>query len=191
MAISAGEMTLWGEEFAGMINNKGRFDGEGDLTTYKDHGFGFSLGMDAGSARNGWYGGALTYYSSDVIETLPRKSKTNVQWYMLTGYTDWHGNHVFFDTKLDVGYGNLDGKRTLVIGTVAGRRRQARQSAGRAGRYHRPVPELRRHRPHPAYQPGRHELREEGYTEAGGGDGLDLQVAPYYATSVRPSWAWM
>ena len=24
-----GEMTLWGEEFAGMINNKGRFDAEG------------------------------------------------------------------------------------------------------------------------------------------------------------------
>ena len=70
-----GEMTLWGEEFAGMINNKGRFDGEGDLTTYKDHGFGFSLGMDAGSARDGWYGGALTFYSSDVIETLPRQAR--------------------------------------------------------------------------------------------------------------------
>ena len=67
-------MTLWGEEFAGMINNKGRYDGEGDLTNYKDHGFGFSLGMDAGSARDGWYGGALTFYSSDVIETLPRQS---------------------------------------------------------------------------------------------------------------------
>ena len=111
-----GEMTLWGEEFAGMINNKGRYDGEGDLTTYQDHGFGFSLGMDAGSARAGWYGGALTFYASDVIETLPRKSQTNLQWYMLTGYTDWRGNHVFLDTKLDVGYGNLDGKRSLVIG---------------------------------------------------------------------------
>ena len=28
-------------------------------------------------------------------------------------------------------------------------------------------------------------MREEGYTEAGGGDGLDLQVAPYYANSLR------
>ena len=26
--------------------------------------------------------------------------------------------------------------------------------------------------------------REEGYTESGGGDGLDLQVAPYYANSL-------
>ena len=29
--------------------------------------------------------------------------------------------------------------------------------------------------------------REEGYTETGGGDGLDLQVAPYYANSLRGS----
>ena len=28
-------------------------------------------------------------------------------------------------------------------------------------------------------------MREEGYTETGGGDGLDLQVAPYYANSLR------
>jgi hypothetical protein len=28
-------------------------------------------------------------------------------------------------------------------------------------------------------------MREEGYTENGGGDGLDLQVAPYYANSLR------
>ena len=133
-----GEMTLWGEEFAGMINNKGRFDGEGDLTTYKDHGFGFSLGMDAGSARGGWYGGALTFYSSDVIETLPRQSKTNLQWYMLTGYTDWRGKHVFFDTKLDVGYGNLDGKRSLHHRRPGPHRRgQARRPAGRPGRHHR------------------------------------------------------
>ena len=30
-------------------------------------------------------------------------------------------------------------------------------------------------------------MREEGYTETGGGDGLDLQVAPYYANSLRGS----
>jgi hypothetical protein len=28
-------------------------------------------------------------------------------------------------------------------------------------------------------------LREEGYTETGGGDGLDLRVEPYYASSIR------
>ena len=28
-------------------------------------------------------------------------------------------------------------------------------------------------------------MREEGYTEASGGDGFDLQVAPYYANSLR------
>ena len=181
-----GEMTLWGEEFAGMINNKGRFDGEGDLTTFKDHGFGFSLGMDAGSARSGWYGGALTFYSSDVIETLPRQSKTNLQWYMLTGYTDWHGKHVFFDTKLDVGYGNLDGKRSMIIGT-ANRTAEGKRASllgalgGTTGLFFN-VGDVQ-FIPHISLDGM--SMREEGYTEAGGGDGFNLQVAPYYANSLR------
>jgi hypothetical protein len=181
-----GEMTLWGEEFAGMINNKGRFDAEGDLTNYKDHGFGFSLGMDAGSSRGGWYGGALTFYSSDIIETLPRQSKTNLEWYMLTGYTDWHGGHVFLDTKLDVAYGSLDGKRTLAIGNqfrVAEGKRAGLLGAlgGTAG--------LSLNYggfqiiPHIALDGMT--MREEGYSESGGGDGFDLEVAPYYANSAR------
>ncbi len=181
-----GEMTLWGEEFAGMINNKGRYDGEGDLTNYKDHGFGFSLGVDAGSARSGWYGGALTFYSSDVIETLPRQSKTNLQWYVLTGYTDWHGSHVFFDTKLDVGYGNLDGQRSLIIGSV-GRVAESKRASllgalgGTTGLFlnYGGVDLI----PHISLDGLT--MREEGYTEAGGGDGLNLQVAPYYANSLR------
>jgi hypothetical protein len=185
-AAGTGEMTLWGEEFAGMINNKGRFDGEGDLTTFKDHGFGFSLGMDAGSARSGWYGGALTFYSSDVIETLPRQSKTNLQWYMLTGYTDWHGNHVFFDTKLDVGYGNLDGQRSLIIGNV-GRVAEGKRASllgalgGTTGVFLKYAGiDLTPHISLDGLT-----MREEGYTEAGGGDGFNLQVAPYYANSLR------
>ena len=181
-----GEMTLWGEEFAGMINNKGRFDGEGDLTTFKDHGFGFSLGVDAGSSRSGWYGGALTFYSGDVIETLPRQSKTNLQWYMLTGYTDWHGKHVFFDTKLDVGYGNLDGQRSLSIGNVNRIAEGKRASllgalGGTTGLFLNYAGiDLTPHISLDALT-----MREEGYTEAGGGDGLNLQVAPYYASSLR------
>jgi hypothetical protein len=181
-----GEMTLWGEEFAGMINNKGRFDGEGDLTTFKDHGFGFSLGMDAGSSRSGWYGGALTFYSSDVIETLPRQSKTNLQWYMLTGYTDWHGKHVFFDTKLDVGYGNLDGQRSMIIGTVdrvaEGKRASLLGALGGTTGLFLNYGGID-FTPHVSLDALT--MREEGYTESGGGDGLNLQVAPYYASSLR------
>ncbi len=181
-----GEMTLWGEEFAGMVNNKGRYDGEGDLTVYKDHGFGFSLGIDAGSARGGWYGGALTFYSSDVIQTLPRQSKTNLQWYMLTAYSDWHGRHVFFDTKFDLGYGNLDGQRSLFIGNQ-GRVAQGKRASllgslgGTTGLFmnYGGVDVI----PHVSLDGMT--MREEGYTETGGGDGFNLQVAPYYATSLR------
>ncbi len=73
-------------------------DANGTLTNYKDHGFGFALGVDSGSARGGWYGGALSIYRGDVSETLPRDSLTHEHWYMLTGYTDWRGKHVFLDT---------------------------------------------------------------------------------------------
>ncbi|HWC62732.1 MAG TPA: autotransporter domain-containing protein [Rhizomicrobium sp.] len=185
-ANTDGEMTLWGEEFSGMINNKGRFDAEGDLTAYKDHGFGFSLGMDAGSPRGGWFGGALTFYSSDVIETLPRQSKTNLEWYMLSGYTAWRGQHVFLDTKIDLGYGKLDGHRTLGVGNqlrIAEGKRAALLGAlgGTTGIFlnyggfaitpHISLDGMA--------------MREEGFTEAGGGDGFDLDVAPYYANSAR------
>ena len=61
MPISRASSRCGPSEFVGNINNKGRNDANGTLTNYKDHGFGFSLGMDAGSARGGWYGGALSY----------------------------------------------------------------------------------------------------------------------------------
>ena len=48
-ANQPGDTTLWGEEFTGQINNKGRVSADGTLTDYKDHGFGFTLGMDGGS----------------------------------------------------------------------------------------------------------------------------------------------
>ena len=54
-----------------------------------------------GSPRNGWYGGAFTFYTGDVTQQLPRATRTNTQWYMLTGYTDWRGKHVFLDTQLE------------------------------------------------------------------------------------------
>ena len=50
-ANQPGELTLWGEEFVGNINNKGRIDADGTLTTYKDHGFGFAAGPGCAARR--------------------------------------------------------------------------------------------------------------------------------------------
>ncbi|MES2295188.1 MAG: autotransporter outer membrane beta-barrel domain-containing protein [Pseudomonadota bacterium] len=187
-ADQPGELTLWAEEFAGNINNKGRNDANGTLTNYKDHGFGFALGMDSGSARGGWYGGAISYYSGDVSETLPRSSLTHEQWYMLTGYSDWRGKHVFLDTTGSVAYGSFNGNRSLVVGDQArdavGKRAGLLGAAGATGGvflkygFLDVLPHI-----------GLDGLatREEGYTESGGGDGLNLQVAPYYANSLRGS----
>jgi hypothetical protein len=187
-ADQPGELTLWSEEFIGNINNKGRNDANGTLTNYKDHGFGFSLGMDFGSARGGWYGGAISYYSGDVSQTLPHNSLTHEQWYMLTGYSDWRGKHVFLDTTGSLAYGSFDGTRSLAVGDVSrsavGKRAGLLASAGATGGvfYKFGFLDIL---PHIALDGLT--TREEGYTETGGGEGLDLQVAPYYANSLRGS----
>jgi hypothetical protein len=185
---TAGDLTLWSTEFVGNINNKGRVDADGTLTDYKDHGFGFAVGLDAGSPQGGWYGGALSVYSGDVSETLPRASLTHEFWYMLTGYTDWRGKHVFLDTTGTVGYGSLDGNRDLIVGNQA-RDAQGKRAAlmGALGAttgvffnfgFMNIVPHIAL---------DGLASREEGYTENGGGDGLDLQIAPTYANSLRGS----
>lgn len=181
-----GEMTLWSTEFVGNINNKGRLDASGELTNYKDHGFGFAVGLDAGSAQDGWYGGALSLYSGDVSETLPRNSLTHEMWYMFTGYTNWRGKHIFLDTTATVGYATLTGNRRLDVGNqirdAVGKRAALLGALGATtGAFfnfggftltpHLSLDGL--------------SSREEGYTETGGGDGMDLQVAPYYANSLR------
>jgi hypothetical protein len=187
-ADQPGELTLWSEEFVGNINNKGRADANGTLTNYKDHGFGFSLGLDSGSARGGWFGGAISYYSGDVSQTLPHKSITHEQWYMLTGYSDWRGKHVFLDTTGSLAYGSFDGTRSLVAGdvsrTATGKRAALMGALGATGGvfYKYGFLDIL---PHIALDGLA--SREEGYTETGGGDGLDLQVAPYYANSLRGS----
>ena len=192
----AGEMTLWGEEFAANISNKGRVDADGSLTAYKDHGFGFAVGLDSGTPRGGWYGGAFSFYSGDVSETLPRASKTNTSWYMLTGYSDWRGKHVFLDTQLSLAYGNLTGHRDLVLCpggaatcvTATYAREASSKRAGLIGAAGATTGVLLNWSgiqvtPHIGLD--LMSLREEGYTETGGGDGMDLQVEPYYANSVR------
>ena len=181
-----GELTLWSAEFAGMINNKGRVDADGTLTDYKSHGWGFTMGMDAGSARGGWYGGAITYYSGDVSETLPRQSLTHEQWYLLTGYTDWRGKHVFLDTALNLSYASLLGNRGLNIGDqvrdAVGKRPALSGSGGvnMGAIFNYGALQLVPHFALDALM-----MREEGYSETSGGDGLNLQLAPYYSNSLR------
>jgi hypothetical protein len=181
-----GDTTLWGEEFTGQINNKGTVSSDGTLTSFKDRGFGFVLGLDGGSPRNGWYGGAFTFYSGDVVQTLPRATRTNTQWYMLTGYTDWRGKHLFFDTQLSAAYGAFDETRLLSVGglqRVANSKRPGAMAALGANTgmiLHYSGIEID---PHVSLDGMT--LREEGYQEADGGPGLNLDVAPYFASSLR------
>lgn len=185
-AKTAGDTTLWGEEFTGQINNKGRVSADGTLTSYKDHGFGFVLGLDGGSPRNGWYGGAFTFYSGDVSQQLPRATRTNTQWFMLTGYTDWRGKHVFLDTQISAAYGDFNETRSLNIGGLfreaTSKRPGAMVAAGaNAGTMlHYAGIEVD---PHVSLDGLT--LREEGYLESNGGPGLNLDVAPYFASSLR------
>ncbi len=75
-----GDITLWGQEFAEYIKDPGNTST--GQTGFKDHGFGFVLGLDGGEPRTGWYGGAFSFYSGDVVEPSPRDSHTNTLWYI-------------------------------------------------------------------------------------------------------------
>lgn len=181
-----GEMTLWAQEFTGQINNKGRVSAAGTLTSYKDHGFGFSLGLDAGSPRNGWYGGAFTFYTGDVTQQLPRDTRTNTQWYMLTGYSHWQGRKVFFDSQLSASYGQFNQTRGMNVSGVLRIAESKRAAAmGALGFKGGVMTNLAGFKLDPFISLDGMTLREEGYTETGGGPGLNLQVAPYFANSLR------
>jgi hypothetical protein len=182
----AGDTTLWGQEFTGQINNKGRTSADGTITAYKDHGFGFTLGVDAGSPRNGWYGGAFTFYSGDVVQDLPRATRTDTQWYMLTGYTDWRGKHVFFDSQISAAYGDFQQTRTISVGNVVriatSRRPGAMLALGGKGGM---VLNYGGFEVDPHVSLDGMTMREEGYQEANGGSGFNLDVAPYFSNSLR------
>ena len=182
----AGDTTLWGEEVTGQINNKGRTSADGTITAYKDHGFGFVLGVDAGSPRNGWYGGAFTFYSGDVVQDLPRATRTNTQWYMLTGYSDWRGRRVFLDTQLSAAYGDFEQTRSISVGnvfrTATSRRPGAMLALGGNGGV---TLNYGGFEIDPHVSLDGMTMREEGYQEADGGSGMNLDVAPSFASSLR------
>jgi hypothetical protein len=182
----AGDMTLWGEEFAGHISNKGQVTGSNTLSAYKDRGFGFVVGVDGGSPRNGWYGGAFTFYSGDIVQSLPRDTRTNTQWFMFTGYSDWRGRHLFLDAQISAAYGDFNETRFMDVGSVSRAASSKRPAAMLAlGANTGLILHYRGLEVDPHISLDGLTMREEGYSETGGGPGFDLQVAPYFANSLR------
>jgi outer membrane autotransporter protein len=183
-----GDVTLWAQEFGQRLSVPNKTAAAG----YNNSGFGIALGADGGSISSGRYGAAFTFYAGDTSEKYPRESKTTSEWYMLTGYTDWRGKGLFFDSQVSIGYGHLNGRRTLIIDDLSGKqliKRQAegkRSSAMAAGGFSTGFifssggTVLM-----PQFSMDALTLREEGYTESGGGAGMDLHVQPYYTNSVR------
>ncbi len=76
---------------------------------------------------------------------------------MLTGYTDWRGKGLFFDSNINVGYGDLSGHRFINIGGIsreASSKRGSEMAGG--GFHHRRDPRLWRHDDPAAIVGGRH-----------------------------------
>lgn len=177
-----GDDTLWGQEFAEFLDNKGNHD----LPGYENRGFGFALGGDGGDSIDGWYGGAFTFYTGGITQQAPQNTHTDTEWYMLTAYTDWRGKGLFLDTNINVGYGDLSGHRFINIGGISREADSKRGSEMAGGGFTTGVilvyggttilPQL---------SIDGLSLREEGYDEANGGPGLNLSVQPYYANSLR------
>ncbi len=184
-----GDLTMWTQEFVERLNQDNTVDGSG----YTDSGFGFVLGADEGDPADGRYGGAFTFYSGGMSGKAPLDDKTQSEWYMATGYTDWHGRGFFLDTQASVGYAHLDGTRTLDLGSfvrTATNTRPAEYLAGgaTAGLQYNVIGAAVM----PQISLDGLAMRQEGYTDrtAGAGqsqdeNGLDLHVEPSYAASAR------
>jgi len=200
-----GDMTVWGQEFVQMMKDPGTgaIDPNTGFKTspgYKDHGFGFSLGLDSGSPKYGWYGGAVTFYAGDVNE-LARDAHVNEQWYMLSLYSTWRGKGLFLDTKLDAAYGNIDGKRNILLAIPNGNGSAVNYYGREADNKHAGALISGSLVTGVSYGYGAMTLmpqvnldgllmREEGYTEKNPGtttvgDGFDLAVQQTYAKSLR------
>ncbi len=197
----SGDVTLWGQEFAEFASDPG--DPSAGKSGFKDHGFGFVLGIDGGDPKAGWYGGAFSFYSGDVVEALPRDSHSNTLWYMLTGYTDWRGKGLFLDTKVDVAYMTIEQKRFLSLtippSTTGGDPTSFLDEAdsrrpgltGSAGFTTGVILAYGATTFTPQLSVDGMTMREEGYTEShpsaspGNGKGFDLNVSSYYANSMR------
>ncbi len=179
--------TLWGQEFVQRLDN-----GTNNPNGFRDSGFGFALGADGGSPSSGRYGGAFTFFSGDVLEKTPAQVKTSTEWYMLSGYTNWRGKGLFFDSQITVGYGSLSGKRSvfvkdsngnLLLGRTAVNKRAS--LLGAAGFSTGAVMSMGTLVVMPQFSMDAMTMRENGYKETGGGNGVDLSVDPYYAKSLR------
>lgn len=212
-AKEEGELTLWGNQFGEYMATHGQdvagvpgvnesstctsACGAVNLSGFKDHGFGFSLGLDEGSPAAGWYGAAFTFYTGDVAETGDRSSKTQTLWYMLTGYSTWRGRGLFVDSQVNVGYGDFKGKRDLTLDIPASptvptdtsfTREADSKRAGLVASLGLTIGAQMKSgwlTNIPQISIDGMTLREEGFTEANGGVGMDLTVQPYYANSLR------
>ncbi|HTT83674.1 MAG TPA: autotransporter outer membrane beta-barrel domain-containing protein, partial [Rhizomicrobium sp.] len=181
-----GDLTMWTQEFAERLNQDNTSVGTG----YVDTGFGLVVGADEGDPDNGRYGGAFTFFSGGMDAKYPALQKTNSEWYMLTGYTDWHGRVFFLDTQASVGYAEFNGTRTINLDGYTRTADETHPGEYLAGGATAGVQyDFWGAAVMPQISLDGLAMRQEGYTEEHGngtdGDGFDLHVEPDYAASVR------
>ncbi len=186
-ANQEGDTTLWGQEFVQRLSQ----DSTPGTIGYNDSGFGFALGMDSGDPSDGRYGGAVTFFSGGASTLYPADQKTNSEFYLGTFYTDWRGRGLFLDSQVTAGWAHLSGERFIDVGGVdrqADGQRPAAMLAG--GLTSGAIFNFGSTVITPQVSLDGLTMREDSYTEANGGDvtggdGFDLHVQPYYASSAR------
>src|SRR5207244_11515418 len=120
-----------------------------------------------------------------------RNAKAETQWYMLTGYTDWRGHHLFLDTQASIAIGEIKAKRTLTITsgntTLLTREADSKRPGllGSIGGTTGAIFNWSNFFLMPEISLDALTMREEGFTEKICGEGFNLRVQPYYATSRR------
>jgi hypothetical protein len=111
---------------------------------------------------------------------------------MVTGYTDWRGHHLFLDTQASVALSHVTARRTLTIKdqndtTLITREADSKRPGllGALGATTGAIFNVGNIFLMPEISLDGMTLREEGFKEQNGGNGFDLQVQPYYTTSLR------
>ena len=105
---------------------------------------------------------------------------------MLTAYTDWRGKGFFLDSQASVAYGNIKSRRFIKFPTLE-RTASSKHTglAGALGVTTGAVFTFGSTSFVPQISIDGMTMRQDGYTETGGGAGVNLKVQPVYAHSAR------
>jgi hypothetical protein len=175
----AAGFAAWGQGLYGMFHGS-------DEDSYTGHGAGGVVGFDYAQPASGHFGLALTIYDAQLSEKSPLIAKSDAKSYVISPYMGFRVEDFFIDAQLNAGESSVQTTRTVNVGSVTrvamGKPDEMLASGGISGGY---VWNLGFIHLIPQASLNGIELYDRGYTEGGGGAGVDLAVNSHHESSLR------